>query len=114
MPLYEHSGGAITCHTCGVVVDEETVKAQADSAGGPMLSQWYCRAHLVAGLRKLQAAIVAQKAEDESQPATCWCRQFGDCIRDPKLTWLAALGQPACTCACHYETAEKAEGQVTP
>ncbi len=61
-----------TCHTCGVMVDIETVKTQADSARAPMLTQWYCRAHLVAGLRKLQTEIRAQKAEDAAQPATCW------------------------------------------
>lgn len=107
MPLCEHNDDTITCHTCGAVVDDDARAAQADSGGGPMLTQWYCRAHLVAGLRKLQAEIRAQKAECEPQPATCWCRRFGDCTRDPRSSVLAALHQPACTCACHDD--EKAE-----
>ncbi len=63
----DQDSGAIICHKCGAVVDDDARAAQADSAGGPMLTQWYCRAPLVAGLRKLQREISAQKAEDESQ-----------------------------------------------
>ena len=57
----DQDSGAITCHRCGAVVDDDAQAAQADSAGGPMLTRWYCQAHFVAGTRRLLAAIRAQR-----------------------------------------------------
>ncbi len=59
---------AVTCHRCGAVVDGDALAVQTAADGTPRLTQWYCRKHLIAGTRRLLAAIRAQR---EGQQEGC-------------------------------------------
>ena len=51
----------VTCHRCGAVVEDDALKAQTTADGHSKLTAFYCRAHLIAGTRRLRAAIQAQR-----------------------------------------------------
>ena len=46
---------AVTCHTCGAVVESDALKKQTMADGSLMWPEPFCRACLLAGLRRLKA-----------------------------------------------------------
>jgi hypothetical protein len=48
---------AVTCHTCGAPVESDVLARQTMADGSLMWPQPFCRAHLLAGLRRLDAEL---------------------------------------------------------
>lgn len=51
---------AVTCLTCGAPVEDDALEAQTMPDGSLMWPQPFCRACLVAGLRRLDAELKRQ------------------------------------------------------
>lgn len=48
----------VTCHLCGAPVEADALKVQTMADGGPLYpAGWMCKAHFVAGTKRLAAAI---------------------------------------------------------
>ena len=54
----------VTCPTCGAPVEPDALEAQTMPDGALMWPRAFCRACLVAGLRRLDAELRRQPGED--------------------------------------------------
>lgn len=50
-----HTKDAVTCHKCGAVVEDDALARQTMADGTLMWPEPFCRACLLAGLRRLKA-----------------------------------------------------------
>lgn len=55
----ERTRDAVTCHKCGAVVEDDALARQTMADGTLMWPEPFCRACLLAGLRRLKAWLAA-------------------------------------------------------